>query len=166
VRVRAVLLFVVLGLATALDLGTKAWAEASLTLHQPNVVLRDLLRFTLGYNRGVAFGMLAETGFLPLLVSGAIIVGLLVWALRHALRASASTAQTVFLGLVIGGALGNLLDRLPDGRVTDFLDVGLGAARWPTFNLADSLIITGFALLVLWTSQVTNRRTSDHAQTK
>ena len=162
---RAILLFVVLGLATALDLGTKAWAETTLTLHQPNAVLGDLLRFTLGYNRGVAFGLLAEAGFLPLLVSGAIIVGLLAWTLRHALRASASTAQIVLLGLVIGGALGNFLDRLPDGRVTDFLDVGLGAARWPTFNLADSLIIVGFALLALSTS-LTSRHTSGHPQAK
>ena len=162
---RAVLLFIVLGLAAALDLGTKAWVEASLTLHQPNAVLGDLLRFTLGYNRGVAFGLLAETGFLPLLTSGVIIAGLLAWALRHALRAGASTAQAVFLGLVIGGALGNFLDRLLDGRVTDFLDVGLGVMRWPTFNLADSLIITGMVLLVFSSSQFMSPRVSDHPET-
>ena len=51
--------------------------------------------------------------------------------------------------MILGGAIANFVDRLSDGRVTDFLDFGLGAARWPTFNLADSFIIVGAALL-LW----------------
>ena len=157
---RPILLFVVIGLAMALDLATKTWAETTLTLHQPNPVMGGALRITLGYNRGVAFGMLSEAGFLPLLLSGVIIAGLLAWTLRHALRTGSSTAQTMFLGLVIGGALGNFLDRLADRRVTDFLDVGLGTTRGPTFNLADSLIFVGFALLVFWPSRAATRRTS------
>jgi signal peptidase II len=161
--VRAGLLFVVLGLAVALDLGTKAWAEASLTLHQPYAVLGEALRFTLGYNRGVAFGLLAGAGFVPLLASGAIIVGLLAWTLRRTLQPDASTVQTLLLGLVIGGALGNFLDRLRDGIVTDFLDLGLGALRWPTFNLADAFIVG--SLLVLFLASAAKRRTVAEADT-
>ena len=58
------------------------------------------------------------------------------------------TAAEVALGLVLGGGTANLVDRFPDGRVTDFIDVGLGLHRWPTFNLADVFILTGVGLLL------------------
>ena len=54
------------------------------------------------------------------------------------------------LGLILGGAIGNFVDRLPDGLVTDFLDFGVGTLRWPTFNLADTFLILGVALVALF----------------
>lgn len=73
---------------------------------------------------------------------------LLLWLVRTA-RAKALPPAAWSAGLVLGGALANAVDRWPDGRVTDFLDVGLGAARWPAFNLADAAIVVGDALLTL-----------------
>lgn len=146
---RVALLLGVVSLAAALDLATKAWAQASLESHRPLALLGEGARLILGYNRGVAFGLLDGTGPLPTILSGLVIAGLLGWTLQRALQARTPTVMVALLGLVIGGALGNFLDRLPDGRVTDFLDVGLGVWRWPTFNLADSFILSGFVLLVL-----------------
>ena len=146
---RVSLLLGIVSLAATLDLASKAWAQSALVLHRPLEILGDPLRLTLGYNRGVAFGLLDGTGPLPAILSGLIIVGLLAWTLHRAVQARTPTVMVVLLGLIIGGALGNFLDRLSDGRVTDFLDIGLGPLRWPTFNLADSFILSAFALLIL-----------------
>jgi len=139
------------GVVFALDGLTKIWAEQTLTPFQPVPVIGDWFRFTLGYNTGVAFGMFANGGNWPLILTGIIIVGLLVWFSRG-LATGHFPAQAAWpIGLLLGGAIGNFIDRFPDGRVTDFLDVGLGALRWPTFNIADSFILIGVAILVLLT---------------
>jgi signal peptidase II len=135
--------------AIVLDGVSKVWAEQSLSLHQPVPVIGDILRFTLGYNTGVAFGMFANGGFWPLIVTGFIILGLIVWFAR-ALYSGQFPAYAAWpIGLLLGGAIGNFADRLPDGKVTDFLDVGVGLTRWPTFNLADSFIVVGIICLML-----------------
>jgi signal peptidase II len=135
----------------AVDLVSKLWAEANLLPHQPVPVIGDFFRLTLGYNTGVAFGMFANQGILPLVVTGVIIIGLAIW-LTRALHQGQFPARAAWpVGMLLGGAIGNFLDRLPDGRVTDFLDFGLGELRWPTFNLADSFILIGVAILVLFT---------------
>lgn len=131
------------------DVLTKIWAETSLIPFQPVPILDDFFRLTLGYNTGVAFGIFANNGVWPLMVTGIIIVGLAIWFGRALQRGQFPQRAAWPVGMLLGGALGNFLDRLPDGRVTDFLDFGLGAMRWPTFNLADSFILTGVALLVL-----------------
>lgn len=134
--------------AFALDAGTKAWAEAALLRHHPVPVAGDVFRFTLGYNPGVAFGMLAGGGVWVAVLSGSVVLGLLAWLDRAVRAGRISMLASPFMGLLLGGAVANLADRIPDARVTDFLDVGLGAARWPTFNLADAFILVGsFALL-------------------
>lgn len=151
-------------LALALDGISKIWAEQTLELYQPMPIGGEFFRFTLGYNTGVAFGMFANGGLGPLLVTGLVILGLMVWFGR-ALLSGHYPPKTRWpggrqsdplppqagwpIGLLLGGAIANFADRLIDSRVTDFLDVGLGAARWPTFNLADSFIIIGMAWLLL-----------------
>jgi len=135
----------------AIDVLTKIWAEQTLELHQPVPVIGDLLRFTLAYNSGVAFGMFGNSGPLLLIVTGLVILGLAIWALV-ALRDSGFASSVAWpMGIILGGAVANFIDRLPDQRVTDFLDVGIGATRWPTFNLADSFIFIGMAILLLAT---------------
>lgn len=134
-----------------LDILTKAWAEQALSFQRPVSVIGDLLRFTLGYNTGVAFGLFAKGGSGPLIVTGVVIIGLAIWAIS-ALRAGDFTPAAVWpMGLILGGAVGNFGDRLLDMCVTDFLDVGIGATRWPTFNLADSFIVLGAIILMLTT---------------
>lgn len=144
-----------------LDVLTKLWAEKALTLHSPIPVLGQVFRLMLGYNTGVAFGLFANGGPWPLIVTGIIIVSLIVWLL-NALRAGELPGNAAWpIGLILGGAIANFADRLPDGRVTDFLDVGLGAARWPTFNLADTSIVLGVTLLLLFSMTDKQRERSD-----
>ncbi len=134
-------------IALLLDGLTKVWAEQVLTA--PSPILGQAFRLTLGYNTGVAFGLFANGGTFPLIVTGVIIVGLVIWLVRELRRGEFPAATHLPIGMILGGAAANFDDRLPDGRVTDFLDVGLGTARWPTFNLADSFIMVGAAIL-LW----------------
>ncbi|MCA3749277.1 MAG: signal peptidase II [Rubrobacter sp.] len=105
----------------------------------------DLFRLTLGENPGVAFGLLGGSPLVPWLSA----LALVVFALYLARSLRDSRAGGVSLGLILGGGLANLLDRLGDGRVTDYLDVGLGSWRWPTFNLPDAAITVG-VFLVVW----------------
>ena len=139
------------GLVFVIDWATKFWAEQNLVPFQPVPIVGDFFRLTLGYNTGVAFGMFANGGSWPLIMTGVIIVGLVVWFSRGLHQGQFPDRAVWPIGLLLGGAIGNFLDRLPDGRVTDFLDVGFGNIRWPTFNLADSFILIGVGLLVLFT---------------
>ncbi|MDX1520645.1 MAG: signal peptidase II [Anaerolineae bacterium] len=136
-----------------LDWMSKVRAEQTLDLHQPVPVIGETFRFTLGYNTGVAFGLFSNNGVWPLVVTGIVILGLSVWFAHGIYRQEFSPRAGWAIGLVLSGALGNFIDRFFDGRVTDFLDVGLGSSRWPTFNLADSFILIGLALLMLSEAQ-------------
>lgn len=138
-------------IALSLDALTKAWAEQALTLYQPMPVLGELLRFTLGYNTGVTFGLFANSGSAPLIVTGVIVLGMFIWILLAVRRGEFSGTAVWLLGLILGGAAGNFVDRLPDLRVTDFLDMGIGTIRWYTFNLADVFIVFGALILFLLT---------------
>lgn len=99
------------------------------------------------WNSGVAFGMLANgrgwLRYLFILVSVCAVLGLYFYA-----RKVQDKTSQVLSGLVAGGALGNLVDRLLYGRVFDFLDLHLGPYHWPTFNLADAAITLGIAGLL------------------
>ncbi len=142
-------LLLALVIALAVDGVTKAWAEQALILDHPLPLIRQFFRLTLGYNTGVAFGLFANGGIWPLVITGLIIIGLAVW-LVNTLRSGELLYTAAWpIGLILGGAIANFADRLPDGRVTDFLDVGVGMARWPTFNLADSFIVLGLILLLV-----------------
>ncbi len=136
-------------LALVADWLTKGWAERALELHQPVPIVGQFFRLTLNYNTGVAFSMFVGGGRWLAAASGIIIVGLLVWSIRALRSGTLPPAASWPIGLILGGAMANFVDRLPDGRVPDFLDVGLAAARWPTFNLADTWIVLGIALLFL-----------------
>lgn len=129
---------------------TKRWAEtALLPRHVPHEIIGETLRFTLSYNQGAAFGMsvgAASRWFFAGLASG--IIGLMLWATRDLVRTS--RLASFGLPLVLGGAVGNLLDRLRDiGAVVDFIDIGVGDVRFWTFNVADMGVTFGAIALVL-----------------
>lgn len=128
----------------ALDLATKAWARTDLRYGEPVEVL-PFFDLTLGYNRGVAFGLLNDAGgIVVLFVTAAISLMFGVWFWRE------PRPLTQFgLALVLGGALGNFFDRLSRGEVTDFLDVHALGHHWPAFNLADTAITFGAVVLVI-----------------
>ena len=141
---------IALMIVLSLDWLTKTWVEQVLVPFQPVPLAGQLFRLTLGYNTGVAFGMFANGGVGPLVVTGLIIAGLVIW-LVSTLRSGELPPTTAWpIGMILGGAIANFADRLPDGRVTDFLDVGFGPTRFPTFNLADSFIVLGVTLLLLF----------------
>ena len=102
-------------------------------------IVGDLLRLTLTENTGAAFGLFAGAR-LPFIVISVLAAIGLVYA-NHVLRLG--DPRRVFLALILGGNFGNLVDRIRIGHVTDFLDMGLGAARWPVYNLADVAVVAG-----------------------
>lgn len=134
-----------------LDQLTKAWVQRSIGVHESRPVIDGFLSLTHGRNPGIAFGVLSEGGLpfqaLALTVLGVVaVVALSAYALRvtpvHRLR-------LVALSLVIGGAVGNLIDRVRYGSVVDFIHVYWRTHAWPDFNVADSAISVGVTLLVL-----------------
>lgn len=139
------------GLAAAVvlfDLVTKFVAEAYLT-HRPLSVVGEWLRLRLVYNEGAAFGLyLGEHSrwiFFALALLALVILGSMVRSTRAGDR-----FRFAALALICGGAAGNLIDRIRSAQgVVDFLDVGLGAWRWPTFNVADSAITVGAIALAM-----------------
>jgi signal peptidase II len=135
----------------ALDIWTKGLILQRLNLYESIPVVPGFFRFVRVHNTGAAFGIGADASskLVPLLLNvGAIAVFLVivVYALRTAV--SDRLLQTG-LHLILGGAVGNLLDRYRFGYVVDFLDVYVGRHHWPAFNVADSAICIGIALLFL-----------------
>jgi signal peptidase II len=139
----------VAALITLLDFVTKQIAEASLERGQTVEVIGNLLRFTLGYNTGIAFGLtLGNASRLLLILVTIVTMGLILWLFRSV--DPRHKLQVFAFGLIMGGALGNLLDRIFGSHgVIDFIDVGIGTSRFWTFNIADSAITVGAVLLIL-----------------
>jgi signal peptidase II len=137
----------------ALDLVTKLMAVAALSpQHIPHEILGNSFRFTLVYNPGAAFGLhlgaFSRWIFMALTAGALVILGRLYQATRQG-----DLVRTMALGLVCGGAVGNLIDRVRSATgVVDFIDIGVGDLRWPTFNVADMAVSVGAFLLawVLW----------------
>ncbi|HJP88114.1 MAG TPA: signal peptidase II [Candidatus Limnocylindrales bacterium] len=142
---------VFLGLAAlivVLDQLTKAWLVSFLAPGQAVDVVGDWIRLVFSQNNGGLFGLLKGQAVIFGLIS-LVVVGLIV--LYHA-RADPSRYLSITLGLLLGGAIGNLIDRFRLGYVVDFVDAGIGGMRWYTFNVADTGI--SFALLLLLAASV------------
>lgn len=136
----------------ALDVVTKRWAETSLALYDPVRIVGDWFRWRLVYNPGAAFGLhLGPYSRWIFLVIAVVAVVILFRMSRTSVPGD--LVRHLSLGAVAGGALGNLVDRIrgPQG-VVDFIDVGIGATRWPTFNVADIGVSCGAIVLAvsLW----------------
>ncbi len=136
-------------LIVILDQATKWLAEALLVPFQP-VPLMPLLNLTLMYNEGAAFSFLANAGGWQrwLFAGFALIMTtvLAIWLLR---LEKGDRVTAVTLSLIIGGAIGNLIDRVQTGRVVDFIDFYVGTWHWPAFNVADSAISIGIVFLLI-----------------
>ncbi|MBB1126360.1 lipoprotein signal peptidase [Thiospirillum jenense] len=145
------------GIILVLDQLTKGLAELNLPLHQP-VPVMPLFNLTLVYNTGAAFSFLAEAGGwqrwffigLAILVTSVLIAWLKQLTVTQRLAAAG-------LALLIGGAIGNVLDRIVRGAVVDFIDIYYANWHWPAFNLADSAITIGVGLLILDTLRGSRR---------
>jgi signal peptidase II len=135
-----------LGLAAAVvvfDQLTKAWLTSFLAPGQSVEVVGDLVRLVHSRNAGGLFGFFQGQA-LPIALVSMVVVALIV--LYHA-RSGRNLYLSITLGLLLGGALGNLTDRIRLSYVVDFVDAGIGDLRWYTFNVADAAI--SFAILLL-----------------
>lgn len=152
-------LFVSLGVIV-LDQWTKWLVELHLPHHAAQPLIPGFLNLTHVRNTGVAFGLFAAQGvgdgswLLTLLgIAALAAVGFYFW-----FAPARDRLLLVALALVVGGAVGNLIDRMASGAVTDFIDVYVGAHHWPSFNVADSAISIGIVLMALDSFRVRRHR--------
>jgi signal peptidase II len=135
----------------AIDQATKYAVERFTSTGSSRILIPGLLNLVHTTNPGVAFGLLADspTAWLApvLILFSAFVIGLLAWLLVTG-RGGGWMGQRG-LALILGGAAGNVFDRVTRHRVTDFIDFYLGSHHWYTFNIADSAIVVGAALVVL-----------------
>lgn len=135
------MIFIIVFCVLSLDRITKFIIQRNLALNDSFPVLKNFFHLTLVHNRGAAFGILKNQ--LPLFIFTSLFaVGLIALSLKEKRR---SLLYRTALSLILGGALGNLIDRLTLGYVIDFLDFRI----WPVFNVADSAITVGACLLAL-----------------
>lgn len=131
------------------DMVTKEWASSALTLYRPREIF-SWLNLMLAHNYGAAFSFLSDAGgwqrWFFMILATVISIGLIVWVLRLPHR---EWRTALALSLVIGGAIGNLVDRIRYGYVIDFIDVHYAGWHWPAFNVADAAISCGVILLLL-----------------
>lgn len=133
-----------------LDVATKYLAHVRLrTAYVPREVLGDALRWTLLYNPGAAFGLHLGPYSRWIFLGITAVVLVILWQLYRATPPD-RWVRALALGLVAGGAVGNLINRIWSARgVVDFIDIGIGGSRWPAFNVADMGVTAGALLLVI-----------------
>lgn len=164
-RVKARFLLISLAVLV-LDQWSKWWIERRLDLHDSIAIIPGCLDFTHVSNTGVAFGLLPAHGDLTatllLTLLGLVALGVIGY---YFLRTPADHRLLLAsLSLVLGGALGNLLDRIAAGAVTDFVDFYVGDWHWHTFNVADSAITIGIVLMALELLLTRRRAVESHAE--
>ena len=145
------MIFFIAILVVVFDQVSKLLFSRNLPLNSSIPVIKDFFHLTLVHNTGIAFGALKDNSKIILLVT-VVGLGLIIYSMKkdlltskHALGSKALFIRKLSLGLILGGALGNMIDRLRFGYVIDFLDFRI----WPVFNLADSCITIG-AVILFW----------------
>jgi len=144
--------FLLAVLVVLLDRWTKRWVAAHIAMYSSGIqVIPGFFRITHTENTGAAFSLFADSPshwktamLISFSVVAMVVVSVLLWKQGHAL-----TITGIALSLILGGAVGNLWDRVASGRVVDFLLFYYKQYQWPVFNLADSAIVIGASLLVL-----------------
>ncbi len=140
------LLFGVLAVAiVALDQIAKAWVVANLVEGKDATnIIGTYLRLVHGRNSGILFGMLPQSASAFAIVSLVVIVGIMAYHWKS----GRGIVTTIALGLLLGGAIGNFLDRLRYGAVVDWIDMGVGPTRFWTYNIGDAAITTSIILII------------------
>ena len=136
------------------DRMTKAWIVANVAEGEQIQVVGDFVQVWHSENEGAAFGLLQGGGVLFLVIG---VVTLVVIAWVHATGRLRGAPAAILLGMVLGGTLGNLTDRLVDGSVTDWISGGIGAVRWPTWNVADAAVVCGILGILVYLSILDRR---------
>jgi signal peptidase II len=151
-KVRARVRWLWLTLAVVLaDRASKAWFETRTVEGWRHEVVPKLIYLVHSQNPGIAFGVLSDSASawtrVALIAGSLVVIAVLAWMLVA--NRGGGTLTAAGLALLLGGATGNVTDRIVQGGVTDFFEVWLGTYRWPAFNVADSAIFIGAALLIL-----------------
>jgi signal peptidase II len=146
-----------------LDRWSKRMVAARIPMYKQNTIIPGFIDITHTENTGAAFSLFADSPahwktamLITFSVVAMIVVSILLWKQSRAL-----TMTSIALSLILGGAVGNLWDRVASGRVVDFLLLYVKTYRWPVFNLADSAIVIGASLLVLEIIFVHPKHTAD-----
>jgi len=136
-------------LVIVLDQASKWLMVSWLSLYE-TVAVFPYFNLTMAHNKGAAFSFLADAGgwqrgfFIGL--TTVISIALLIWLKKLSTQAK---LEAIAISMILGGAIGNVIDRIYYGYVIDFLDVYAGSYHWPAFNIADSAIVVGAALLII-----------------
>ena len=156
-RGRWIAFFAIAAMVAVADQLTKAWVAANFSPASssgvpgstggPTRILGDWVRIAVSHNDGGIFGLLGSSALVLGLASLVVIAAIVVYQARAGVLGH--PLLTVALGLLLGGAVGNLIDRLRLGYVIDWVDMGLGNTRWYTFNVADASISTAIVLLLV-----------------
>ncbi len=142
--------FLIAAVVLLMDRLSKFMIEQNIQLHDSIVILPGFFRLTHVQNKGAAFGLGADSAsewtssmLIAFSIAALIVVTALLWRNSHRISSTG-----IGLALIMGGALGNLWDRVVAGQVVDFLDFYVSNYHWPAFNIADSAIVVGALLLV------------------
>lgn len=142
-----ILFFIIAIVAFVIDFITKKWIATNMKIGDQFSVIGDFFLITSHRNRGAAFGILQEQRLFFIIITTAIVAGILWYA--HIMREKGSKTLLIGLALVLGGALGNFIDRVRFGEVVDFFKFNFGSYTFPIFNVADSAIVIGVGLILL-----------------
>ncbi|MFD1176078.1 signal peptidase II [Paenibacillus puldeungensis] len=145
------------------DQGTKYLIATGLTIGEQIPVIGNFFLITSHRNRGAAFGILQDQRWFFIVITTVVVIGIVWYMLK--VKNQPNKLLPVALSLVLGGAIGNFLDRAINGEVVDFLQFNFGSYTFPIFNVADSCIVVGVALIIL-DSLLEIRREKQSAQTK
>lgn len=144
---RLTLLFIAL-MITLVDQFSKYYIKTHFTIFEVKAFLPGW-NWTLSYNQGAAFSLLSNQGgwqkVFFVIIALVVSIGLITYILKQIF----SRLTGLAMSFVLGGAMGNVIDRIINGKVTDFIDWYYATHHWPTFNLADSFIVTGVSLIII-----------------
>lgn len=139
------LYFAVAALVVIIDQVSKRIVWETMPGRVPIDLIDGILRLRLSTNTGAVMGILSGSRLILIVVTILSIAALIVFAYR---MRYAPLPRRICLGLILGGAFGNLIDRISTGHVIDFIDMGIGAYRWPTYNVADIAVTVGAVILI------------------
>jgi len=152
-------LIIIIVAIIALDQWSKWAIKTSFNLYQSKPVIQDLLHFTYVTNDGMAFGLSFPGGKHVLLIMTILLTGFIVGFLWK--EKDGHPLIKYGLALILGGAIGNLIDRLLYGKVVDFLDLMIGNFHWYIFNVADSSVTIGMILFIIHSIYIERKKTND-----
>ncbi|MGF7046176.1 signal peptidase II [Paenibacillus sp. DS2015] len=139
--------YIIAFIAFLVDQGTKYLIATRMELREQIPVIGDFFLITSHRNRGAAFGILQDQRWFFIVIT-TIVVLAIIWYLQKVMH-SKNKLLPLALSLVLGGAVGNFLDRMLAGEVVDFLQFNFGSYTFPIFNVADSCIVVGVALIIV-----------------